>query len=100
MRELGFHLVPLGYDGPAAWALAAEWNRKWQAVRRGEAPPLTEISNLTTDEAEAARRYPPGSIGAAFQRYIRTPEWSARRINPMPPVWARPVRQPVAMLRG
>ena len=33
MRERGFHLVPLGRDGPDAWASAEKWNRKWQAVR-------------------------------------------------------------------
>jgi hypothetical protein len=87
MRLRGFHLVPLGQDGPAAWAMAQEWNRRWQAVRRGEAPPLTDLSKLSTDEAEAARRYPFGSIGTAFQRYIRTAEWSARALSARTKVW-------------
>jgi hypothetical protein len=87
MRFRGFHLVPLGHDGPAAWTLAEEWNRKWQAVRRGEAPPLNDLSKLPADQAEAARRYPPGSIGAAFQRYIRTHEWSARALSARNKIW-------------
>jgi hypothetical protein len=87
MRLRGFHLVPLGQDGPAAWAMAQEWDRRWQAVRRGEAPPLTDLSKLSTDEAEAARRYPLGSIGTAFQRYIRTDEWSARALSARTKVW-------------
>jgi hypothetical protein len=66
---------------------AEEWNRKWQAVRRGESPPLTDLSKLSTDEAEAARRYPPGSIGSAFQRYIRTAEWSSRALSARNKVW-------------
>jgi hypothetical protein len=74
MRLRGFHLVPLGADRPEAWASAEEWNRKWQAVRRGDAAPPLELTKLSTDDAEAARRYPAGSIGAAFQRYIRTHE--------------------------
>lgn len=87
MRVLGFHLVPLGIDGPEAWALAADWNRKWQAVRKGEAPPLVDLTKLNRDEAEAARRYPPGSIGAAFQAFIRTPEWSGRALSARNKIW-------------
>jgi hypothetical protein len=87
MRLLGFHLVPLGIDGSDAWALAEVWNRKWQAVRRGEAPPLVDLSKLSRDDAEAARRYPAGSIGAAFQSFIRTPEWSAKALSTRTKVW-------------
>jgi hypothetical protein len=47
-------------------------DKRWQAVREGEAPPLVNLDRLSRDQAEAARRYPPGSIGAAFQVYIRT----------------------------
>jgi hypothetical protein len=36
MRALGFFNVPCGPDGPDAWAIAEEWNRRWLAVRRGE----------------------------------------------------------------
>jgi hypothetical protein len=38
MRSLGFRSVPCGLDGPDAWAVAETWNRRWQAVRHGEAP--------------------------------------------------------------
>jgi hypothetical protein len=44
--------------------------------RRSPAP--VNLDKLPRDAAEAARRYPPGSVGAAFQVYIRTPEWDAR----------------------
>ena len=87
MRALGFHLVPLGVHGPEAWALADEWNQKWQSVRKGKAPPLVDLSKLSRDEAEAARRYPPGSIGAAFQAFIRTPEWSGRAVSAQNKIW-------------
>jgi hypothetical protein len=87
MRARGFHLVPLGLDGPAAWAHAEEWNRKWQAVRKGEAPPLLDLSKLSRDEAEAARRYPSGSVGAAFQRYIRMAEWEKRALSTRNKIW-------------
>jgi hypothetical protein len=87
MRAVGFQLVRCGADGPDAWKIAEEWNQKWQAVRRGEAPALVDLSKLDRDHAEAARRYPPGSVGAAFQSYIRTPEWSARALSARIKVW-------------
>ena len=87
MRALGFQIVRCGADGPEAWALAAEWNKRWQAVRKGEAPPLVNLDQLSRDQAEAARRYPPGSIGAAFQVYIRTPEWAARAYLTREKIW-------------
>lgn len=87
MRSLGFQIVRCGADGPEAWALAAEWNKRWQAVRKGNSPPLVDVSRLSADDAEATRRYPPGSVGAAFQVYIRTPEWAARALSARSKVW-------------
>jgi hypothetical protein len=87
MRALGFQIVRCGADGPEAWALAAEWNKRWQAVRKGDAPALVNLDQLSRDQAEAARRYPPGSIGAAFQVYIRTPEWAARAYLTREKIW-------------
>jgi hypothetical protein len=87
MRLVGFRLIPLGMAGPEAWALAEEWNARWQAVRKGEQPFPVNLSSLSRDQAEATRRYPVGSIGAAFQRYIRTPEWSARALSARTKIW-------------
>jgi hypothetical protein len=78
MRALGFRIVRCGPDGPEAWAIADEWNKRWQAIRKGEAPPLVSLDQLSHDDAEVTVCYPPGSVGAAFQIYIRTPEWAAR----------------------
>jgi hypothetical protein len=87
MRRFGFSLVRCGKDGPDAWVIAESWNQKWQAVRKGEAPAPIEASKLSRDDAEAVRRYPPGSVGAAFQGYIRTPEWAARAASARNKVW-------------
>jgi hypothetical protein len=87
MRALGFHIVRCGPDGPEAWTLAREWNERWQAVRRGSAPPLLDTSKLPGDQAEAARYYPPGSVGTAFQLYIRTDEWKARAQLTRDKIW-------------
>jgi hypothetical protein len=87
MRALGFSTVRCGPDGPAAWAIAESWSRKWRAVRKGEAPPPLDASNLTHEQAEAARYYPAGSVGAAFQAYIRTSEWETRALSARTKVW-------------
>ena len=87
MRRFGFSLVRCGKDGPEAWAIAESWNQKWQAFRKGQIPAPIEASKLSRDDAEAARRYPPGSVGAAFQAYIRTPEWLARAASARMKVW-------------
>jgi hypothetical protein len=78
MKALGFSIVRCGSNGAEAWKIASEWNERWQKVRRGDAPALVDTSKLSRDQAEAVRRYPPRSVGAAFQAYIRTTEWEAR----------------------
>jgi hypothetical protein len=87
MRAFGFQMVRCGANGPEAWAIAAEWNARWQAVRKRDAPPLVDVNHLSHDQAEVVRRYPPGSIGAAFQVYIRTPEWGARAQLARDKIW-------------
>jgi hypothetical protein len=87
MRAFGFQIVRCGPDGPGAWAIADEWNKRWQAVRKGDAAPPVNLSELSRDEAEVARRYPSGSIGAAFQVYVRTHEWGARAYLTREKIW-------------
>jgi hypothetical protein len=80
MRALGFYCVPCGKDGPDAWAIAEEWNRRWQAVRRGEAPSpaMAAAENLSPEQSEELTVYPPRSLGEAFRRYRRTAEWESK----------------------
>jgi hypothetical protein len=81
MRALGFQSVPCGQDGPAAWAIANQWNDRWQRVRRGDdsAPALVlEQGNLSPERAEALTVYPPRSVGAAFSQFRGTPEWERK----------------------
>jgi hypothetical protein len=77
MRALGFCSVPCGPDGPNAWSIAEKWNRRWLAVRRGEAPSpaLAPMQNLSPEQSEERTVYPPRSLGEAFRRYRRTDEW-------------------------
>lgn len=80
MRAVGFMSVPCGPDGPVAWARAEEWNLRWQATRTGKAPtPAMAIGdNLSPDRVEELTIYPARSLGEAFRRYRRTPEWAGK----------------------
>jgi hypothetical protein len=80
MRALGFYSVPLGADGPDAWARAEQWNDRWDKTRRGQAPSpaMASAENLSVDQAEELTVYPPRSLGEAFRRYRRTDEWASK----------------------
>jgi hypothetical protein len=80
MRALGFFSVPCGPDGSEAWAIAEQWERRWQATRRGDAPSPAMVSseNLSPEQSEELTVYPPHSLGEAFRRYRRTNEWAAK----------------------
>jgi hypothetical protein len=80
MRVLGFYSVPCGVDGPDAWAIAEQWNARWQAVKRGEAPSPAMVAgeNLSPERSEELTIYPLRSLGEAFRRYRRTNEWESK----------------------
>jgi hypothetical protein len=77
---MGFFSVPCGPDGPDAWAIAEEWNRRWRAVRRGEqpSPAMVAADNLSPERSEELTIYPPRSLGEAFRRFRRTEEWDRK----------------------
>src|SRR5262245_5050291 len=81
MHTLGFYSVPLGADGPEAWARAEQWNDRWDKTRRGEAPSpaMVAADNLSPERSEELTVYPPQSLGEAFRRYRRTDEWSSKK---------------------
>lgn len=62
MRDVGFVQVGCGQDGPDAWAIAKDWNDRWQRHRTG-------------NERQALPEFPIGSIGEGFERYRNTAEW-------------------------
>jgi hypothetical protein len=80
MRALGFYSVPLGQDGPDAWARAEQWNDRWDKTRRGEAPSpaMVAADNLSPERSEELTVYPPRALGEAFRRYRRTEEWAGK----------------------
>lgn len=80
MRAHGFGSIPLGTDGPDAWAKAEEWNRRWDKTRSGEmpSPAMVDVGNLSPERAEELTIYPPRSIGEAFKRYRNTEEFARK----------------------
>lgn len=63
MRLAGFPTsVALGAPGPKAYALADEWNAKWDAIRKDR-------------EVEVRRVFVKDSLADAFDRYRRTGAW-------------------------
>lgn len=80
LRKLGFPAtVPCGKDGPAAWALAEQWNERADRARKGAVPCPRELRKLSPAEAEARTVYPEGSLGEAFKRYRNTDEWGKKK---------------------
>lgn len=80
MKKLGFSDIRCGADGPSAWRIAREWADRWELVRTGKADALNaDATKRPREEIEAYRKYPPNSVGAAFQAYIRTDEWTKRK---------------------
>jgi hypothetical protein len=84
MIEHGFEAKPLGLDNERArreaWALVEQW----RAIREGRSSP---VRPLTKETAATAKEYPAGSIGAAWQDWIRTPEWRALADSTRTKIW-------------
>jgi hypothetical protein len=89
MRALGFYSVPCGNDGPAAWAIAEQWNARWDRTRRGEAPSpaMVAADNLSLEKSEELTVYPSRSVGEAFKRYRRTDEWARKKLRTREDWW-------------
>ena len=65
MRAHGFDNVRCGPDGPMAWAIAQEWEERWQRARQGL-------------DASSRKVYPRNSVGYAFERFRQTNEWAKK----------------------
>ncbi len=88
MRAAGFQLISLGPDGPAAWLGAEKLNAEWDVVRRQEHPPhAVEPADASPEQLEAAIFYPSGSVGEAFQRFIRLGEWTDKALSTRTKIW-------------
>ena len=99
MRALGFFSVPLGQDGPDAWARAEQWNDRWDKTRRGNdrwdktrrgeapSPAMVAADNLSPERSEELTVYPSRALGEAFRRYRRTDEWAGKALRTREDWW-------------
>lgn len=87
MKTLGFSDVRCGVDGPPAWKIADTWAERWERVRTGQDEPPNVPGKKSRKEIEAYKKYPPGSVGAAFQAFIRTDEWKKKPLSTRSKVW-------------
>jgi hypothetical protein len=80
MKAVGFGSVPCGPDGPRAWAIAEEWNRRWDQTRTGMAPSpaMASAQNLSFENSEELTVYPSRSLGEGFRKYRQTEEWARK----------------------
>ena len=91
MQKAGFLAKPLGPDGPASQTEALRLYQRWLDHRSGVEPPPEIYGGTKNETAEVARRWPTGSIGAAYVEFMRTPEWarlaSSTRNRDILPAW-------------
>lgn len=78
-RALGFRDVPCGVDGPVAWAIAEDWNRRLDDARSGRALPPIATEDMNEIDREEATIYPAGSVGEAFRRFRTTEVWRNKK---------------------
>ena len=83
MLAHGFTPRPLGADDErsrrAAWALLEDW----RAIREGRRVPAAQAQATAT----AAKAYPPGSIGAAWQEWTASKEWGGLANSTRQKIW-------------
>lgn len=78
-KALGFTDVACGVDGPVAWSIAEEWNRRLDDTRSGRALPPVATDDMNDVDREEATIYPSGSVGEAFRRFRATETWKAKK---------------------
>ena len=81
MRAKGFRPLALGPDNEASRARALRLYEMWNAAR---ADPNNDGSK---EQAVALRRYPVGSIGEAWQKWVNSDEWSRMAASTRTKIW-------------
>ncbi len=85
MRQHGFRALSLGKDDEAARRRAWSLYERWVTIR--DKPPADETTPQTREQVAGARHYPHGSIGAAWQIWIRSDEWARLAPSTRNKIW-------------
>lgn len=67
-------MVCCGEHGPAAVAIAMQWNARWEEWQKAN-----KSGDATQEPAKLDRIYPPGTLGEAFARYRATNAWFGKK---------------------
>lgn len=86
MVVAGFAKRPLGPDTERARREAWRLYEQWILVRNGNTPVLDPVT-ATKEQISAAKLYPRGSIGAAWQEWTRTEQWNKLALSNRSKVW-------------
>jgi hypothetical protein len=76
MRAAGFSVVACGLDGPHAWAIAEQWNTRWDEVKA-----KLRAGESTGNPAKLQKVWPPGSLGEGFARFRATDSWKSKPVG-------------------
>ncbi len=87
MLQHGFRPLPLGPDDEAARRKGMDLYEKWVKIRDGGIEVEMPAGPKTKDVVCAARSYPHGSVGEAWQRWIRTEEWAKMAPTTRNKIW-------------
>lgn len=88
MRRKGFRPLPLGPDDEASRRRAWSLFEKWTAIRTGAAEETVGgATKPTREEVSGARVYPRGSIGEAWQQWVRSDEWAKMAPSTRNKIW-------------
>ena len=85
MRQHGFRPLALGKDDEQARRRAWSLYERWIAVRDREE--VADDAPKSKDGASAAKLYPHGSIGEAWQKWIRSEEWARLAPSTRNKIW-------------
>lgn len=88
MVAAGFPPRSLGPDDERARKEAWRLYNEWRAVRGGKSTAPTGPAETCTEQVSASRAYAtPGSIGAAWQEWVRTEQWKKLALSNRTRVW-------------
>ena len=87
MLTAGFQPKPLGVDDERARREAWRLYEAWMAHRDGREAQPEPGKKLSKEQAVSARRYPRRSVGAAWQEWVRMPQWEKLALSNRTKIW-------------
>jgi hypothetical protein len=87
MLQAGFRPKPLGPDDERARKEAWRLYESWMSQKDNPTPIPLPGEKLTKEQICMARKYPSNSVGAAWQEWVRTPQWQKLALSNRTKIW-------------